>query len=182
MKRLGVWLPALAGLAFAMASACSPAKEATASGASATAPACDLKAASASAAETASSGCGVKWIDANVAINQLQSVGTHNSYKIAIPEVEMAVIRERNANAALTLDYSHETLAAQLDKGARQLELDPSDDPKGGLYSTPLMRKILAERKITPPDYDASVLAQPGLKVTHAHDIDYRSQCLLFLD
>src|SRR6185436_1470711 len=98
------------------------------------------------------------------------------------PDVELAIIRERNANAAVTLDYSHETLAAQLDKGARQLELDPSDDPKGGLYSTPLMRRILKDKGVTPPDYDLSVLAQPGLKVIHAHDIDYRSQCLLFVD
>src|SRR5689334_11199554 len=124
MKRLGIWLPAAAGLvaAIALSTACSGSKEATAtSGATATAPVCDLKAASASAAETALAGCGAKWIDANVAINQLQSVGTHNSYKIAIPDVEMAIIKERNPNAAVTLDYSHETLAAQLDKGARQL-------------------------------------------------------------
>ncbi len=174
MKRLLVWLPAMAALVFAAAAACSKSPE--------TAATCDLKAASASLAETALAGCGAKWIDANVAMNQLQTVGTHNSYKIAIPDAEMAIIRERNPDAAITLDYSHETLAAQLDRGARQLEIDPSDDPEGGLYSTPLMRKILTDRKITPPDYDLSVLSQPGLKVIHAHDIDYRSHCMLFID
>jgi hypothetical protein len=174
MERRVIWLPALAVLA---AAACSKGPETAA-----TPPACDLKAASASAAETALAGCGAKWIDANVAINQLQSVGTHNSYKIKIPDVELAVIKERNPDAAVTLDYSHETLAAQLDKGARQLEIDPSDDPQGGLFSTPLMLKLLAEKGVTPPVYDLSVMAQPGIKVIHTSDIDYRSHCLLFVD
>jgi hypothetical protein len=94
----------------------------------------------------------------------------------------MALIRERNPDAAITLDYAHRALAEQLDRGARQLELDPSDDPQGGLYSTPLARRMLAERGITPPDYDLSAMTQPGIKVIHAADIDYRSQCLLFVD
>lgn len=174
MKHPIVWLPAFAILAPALAFACSEPTKAAAT--------CDLKAASASAAETALAGCGVKWIDANVPINQLQSMGTHNSYKEAIPDVEMALIKERNADAAITLDYSHRSLAEQLDKGARQIELDPSDDPQGGLYSTPLARKLLQAKGVTPPDYDLSVLAQPGIKVIHVADIDYRSHCLLFVD
>jgi hypothetical protein len=164
------------GFAAALASCAKPAGKAV------EAPACDLKAASASVAETALAGCGSKWIDANVRINQLQSVGTHNSYKITIPDVEMDVIRAKNPDAALTLDYSHEDLSVQLDKGARQIELDPSDDPEGGLYATPLMRKLLTEQGVTPPDYDLSVMTKPGLKVIHVSDIDYRSHCLLFVD
>jgi hypothetical protein len=178
MKRVVVRLPALAILAIALGAACTRATEPE----TAAALSCDPKAASASAAETALAGCGVKWIDANVAINQLQSMGTHNSYKEAIPDVEMALIKERNPDAALTLDYSHRSFAEQLDKGARQIEIDPSDDPQGGLYSTPLARKLLSEKKITPPDYDLSVMAQPGTKVIHVSDIDYRSHCLLFVD
>ncbi len=169
MKRLIVWLPAVAILVMALAAACSQ----IAPGA------CNLAAASAS---TAGANCAAKWIDANVAINQLQSFGTHNSYKVAIPESEMALIRERLPAAAVTLDYEHRSLAEQLDKGARQIELDPSDDPQGGLYSTPLARTILAERGITPPAYDLSVMAKPGIKVIHASDIDYRSHCLLFIE
>jgi hypothetical protein len=180
MKHVLVWGPAFAILAIALASACSKAAEGAAT--TAAAASCDSKAASASAAETGLAGCGVKWIDANVAVNQLQSIGTHNSYKQAIPDVEMALIKERNPDAAITLDYSHRPLAEQLDKGARQLELDPSDDPEGGLFATPLARKMLADQGVTPPDYDLSVMAQPGIKVIHVSDIDYRSQCLLFVD
>lgn len=175
MKRFAIWPPALAVLALAVASACSePASKAAVT--------CNLSAPSASAAETGLAGCGGKWIDANVAINQLQSMGTHNSYKEAIPEVEMALIKQRSADAAMTLDYWHRPFAEQLDKGARQIELDPSDDPQGGLYSTPLARKLLSDKGVTPPDYDLTAMARPGIKVIHVSDIDYRSQCLLFVD
>jgi hypothetical protein len=177
--RVLVWAPPLAILALAMATGCTKAAEGAATTAEAS---CDLKAVSASAAEAEFAGCGVKWVDANVAINQLQSMGTHNSYKVAIPDAEMALIRERNPDAAITLDYSHRPIADQLDKGARQLELDPSDDPQGGLFATPLARKMLAERGVAVPDYDLSVMAQPGIKVIHVSDIDYRSHCLLFTD
>jgi len=179
MKRAAIFIPAFAILAFALvfAVACSPATPTVE-----TAKTCDLKAASASAAETALAGCATKWIDANVAINQLQSMGTHNSYKEQIPNVEMALIKERNPDAAITLDYSHRSFAEQLDKGARQIELDPSDDPQGGLFATPLARKLLTEKGVTPPDYDLAVMSQPGIKVIHVSDIDYRSHCLLFTD
>lgn len=171
MKRLIIWLPAVAILCVAIAAASSCVL--------APALACNLDAPGAMAA---GKGCEAKWIDANVAINQLQSFGTHNSYKEKIPDVEMALINERLPKVGPTLDYEHRSLAEQLDKGARQIELDPSDDPQGGLYSTPLARKILAERGIALPAYDLSVMAKPGLKVIHVADIDYRSHCLLFVD
>lgn len=179
MKRLSlnpllVWLPAFVILIVAIAAV----------GCTQIAPgeACNLQAGSASDAEAARAGCGEQWIDANVAINQLQSFGTHNSYKVAIPPAEMALIAERLPAVAPTLDYEHRSLAEQLDKGARQIELDPSDDPDGGLYSTPLARKILAERGVALQPYDLAVMAKPGLKVIHVADIDYRSHCLLFVD
>lgn len=172
----------LVGLsALALVAACSPAAKTADASAGKPAP-CDLKAASASAAEKASEDCGARWIDANVRINQLQSVGTHNSYKAKIPDNELAYIKERNPDAGLTLDYAHEPLGAQLDKGARQLEIDPYDDPKGGVYTQPLIRKLLSERGVKLEDYDLSMMEKPGIKVLHVSDIDYRSQCLLFVD
>ena len=59
----------------------------------------------------------------SVRINQIQVMGTHNSYKLQIPEPIMKLIAERNADAALTLDYWHRTIAEQLDAGARQVDL-----------------------------------------------------------
>jgi hypothetical protein len=117
-----------------------------------------------------------------VRINQLQAIGTHNSYKEAIPPAELAIIRERNVNSALGLDYGHRTIAEQLDAGARQLEIDPTDDPVGDVFTRPLMFSILKERGLSVPDYDLSDLKAPGIKVIHAPDIDFRSHCLLFVD
>ena len=111
-------------------------------------------------------------------MNQLQTMGTHNSYKMAIAPLEMANVRGTNPKAADTLDYSHEPLTDQLNDGARQLELDFVYDPQGGRYLTPLGRKMAPN---TTP-YDLTPLAKPGMKVMHVPDIDYRSVCPLLVD
>jgi hypothetical protein len=122
-------------------------------------------------------GCTRAAVDA-LKMNQLQTMGTHNSYKMAIAPKEMANVRARNPKAADTLDYSHEKLTDQLNDGARQLELDFVYDPQGGRYLTPLGRKMTPD---TTP-YDLSPLARPGMKVMHVPDIDYRSVCPLLVD
>lgn len=175
MKRLLVWVPAVMALTIAVAVACKTEEAVVAQ-------TCNLSAQTAEAAEARMPGCGIAWIDANVRINQLQSVGTHNSYKQRIPENEMAIIAERAAPLAITLDYAHEPLSVQLDRGARELEIDPSDDPEGGLYSSPLMLKLLAAKGQPAPVYDFSAMAKPGIKVIHIADIDYRSHCLMFVE
>jgi len=68
--------------------------------------------------------CAREWMDENLHINDLLSIGTHNSYKSAIPDAEMAQLRTRSSKAATVLDYSHRPLNQELDDGARQLELD----------------------------------------------------------
>ena len=117
--------------------------------------------------------------EAHDRINQLQSMGTHNSYKQAIPDVEMAIIKERNPNAAITLDYSHRPVAEQLDKGARQLELDPSDDPQGGLFSTPVINHpevgILGIGKVVKrPVFDEVGQVRPADIVYLSFSFDHR--------
>ena len=134
-------------------------------------PVCDLEHPSGKA------GCTRAAVDA-LKMNQLQAVGSHNSYKMAIAPLEMANLRARNPKAADTLDYSHPALAEQLDDGARQLEIDFVYDPEGGRYSTPLGRKMAPD---TTP-YDLSAMAKPGMKVIHVPDIDYRAVCPLFTD
>jgi len=111
-------------------------------------------------------------------MNALQTVGSHNSYKMAIAPMEMANIRATNPKAADTLDYSHGPLAEQLDDGARQLEIDFVYDPEGGRYATPLGRKMAPN---TTP-YDLSVMSKPGMKVIHAPDLDYRTVCQPFTE
>ena len=122
-------------------------------------------------------GCTRAAVDA-LKMNQLQAMGTHNSYKMAIAPLEMANLRARNPKAADTLDYSHIPLTDQLNDGARELELDFVHDPKGGRYATPLGRKMAPA---TTP-YDLTPQSRPGMKVMHVPDIDYRSVCPLLVD
>jgi hypothetical protein len=105
----------------------------------------------------------------------LQVVGTHNSYKEPIAPAEMKLLRAASPRTADSLDYSHPTLTAQLDAGARQLELDLVRDPEGGRWTRPLGLRMAGGG-----DYDAGPMASPGLKVMHVPDIDYRSVCQTF--
>ena len=122
-------------------------------------------------------GCTRAAVDA-LKMNQIQTEGSHNSYKMAIAPLEMANVRKVNPKAADTLDYSHAPLTDQLNDGARQLELDFVYDPQGGRYSSPLGRKMAPD---TTP-YDLSPMSKPGMKVLHVPDIDYRSVCPLLVD
>lgn len=56
--------------------------------------------------------------------NQLQFVGSHNSYKQAMSPEHVRALRQTNPAAADALDYSHLPIPEQLDLGLRKLELD----------------------------------------------------------
>jgi hypothetical protein len=118
------------------------------------------------------------WVDEHLRVNDLVSIGTHNSYKKAIPEAEMKLLRQRNPEAADGLDYSHPPLTQQLDAGARQLELDVYIDAEGGRFAKPLGPKLVGST--LDPELTAE-LGKPGFKVMHFPDVDFRSQCLRFV-
>ena len=67
-------------------------------------------------------------------LNQLQFVGSHNSYKQAQSWGWATVLRWLNEDAARALDYEHLPLEAQLDLGLRVLELDVFFDPETGTF------------------------------------------------
>lgn len=97
-----------------------------------------------------------------VKINDLMMIGTHNSYKLAMPAERMARLREYDAEAADSLDYAHRPLTEQLGAGARQIELDVYYDPRGGhLAGTS----------------DDPTLRRPGFKVLHIPGLDDRTSC-----
>ncbi|WP_062095764.1 MULTISPECIES: phosphatidylinositol-specific phospholipase C1-like protein [unclassified Caulobacter] len=116
-------------------------------------------------------------IDA-LGMNDMMVVGTHNSYKLAIPPEEMAVMVAARGPAALGIDYGHRPLVEQLDAGARQLEIDIVADPQGGLYAKPLT--VFGRGTTLPPDV-AAALAKPGFKTLHMPDVDFRSSCVTFV-
>ncbi len=132
------------------------------------------------AADVAHAGkaCEHAWIDANLRLNDIQTVGTHNSYKQFITPRLYALVLKANPRA-VEIDYGHPTLTEELDDGARGLEIDVAYDPKGGLYAHPLGPKMSGEPVAA--DY-AERMARPGYKVLHIQDIDFRTSCLTFVE
>ena len=107
--------------------------------------------------------------------NEIQFVGSHNSYKVAIEPAVMEKIAESNRDLAASLDYSHLPLQQQLDLGMRKLEIDLLYDPMGGLFAKPFGVFGLPDAM----PYDSAIMKQPGFKVMHIQDIDFRSHCPL---
>jgi hypothetical protein len=120
--------------------------------------------------------------DNNVKLNQIQVIGTHNSYHAGIAPSESKLWRAKNPDAYKGLDYQHQPLTQQFDSGVRQIELDVYADTKGGLYAHPAGPAAVADAHL-PPDsnFDPDgVMAKPGFKVMHVQDFDYRSTCQPF--
>lgn len=124
--------------------------------------------------------------DSQIRLNQLQYIGTHNSYHVA-PEAPILNWLNFFATAVpdvadslgdpQLLNYSHAPLATQLDRGVRTFELDIFADPKGGKFAHPLLPEILNLSVKRPKGMD-----QPGLKVLHIQDIDFISNCQVFVN
>ena len=116
-------------------------------------------------------------------LNQIQVIGTHNSYHAGIAPNESKLWQEKYADAYKGLDYQHKPLPQQFDSGVRQIELDVYADSKGGLYAHPSGPSMVAAAKLPPdPEFDPNgVMNKPGFKVMHVQDIDYRSTCQPFV-
>ena len=116
-------------------------------------------------------------------LNQIQVIGTHNSYHIAPHADLMGLLSATSKTLGQGLDYTHKPLAEQFSElGIRQIELDIFADPQGGLYAEPSSRKTLKALGRDPgpdPDVDG-VLRKPGLKVLHVPDIDYQTTASTF--
>lgn len=140
---------------------------------------CDLDAADARAA---GAGCATAWIDRHLHLNDVLAIGTHNSYKQALPPDELAAHRARDKAGADGIDYAHRPLPEQLDRGARQLELDVWYDPDGGRYAHPPGAQRKGYAAPPWPPAQAAAMAKPGFKVMHLADIDFRSHCMAFVE
>lgn len=113
---------------------------------------------------------------AELKFNEIQFIGSHNSYKKAIDPQLLAQLNENNHALAMSLDYAHLPLSEQLDLGIRKVELDVYYDPQGGLYDTPLGLQMIDSASPYPQEY----MRLPGFKVLHVQDLDFRSHCQLF--
>jgi hypothetical protein len=132
--------------------------------------ACNLKAPDVA---HAGKGCAHAWMDQNLNLNDLQTVGTHNSYhRFPSPKLYAQVLRANPR--AIEIDYDHPGLTEELNDGVRGLEIDVAYDPNGGLLAHPLGAKMSGE---PPPDGFEETMSKPGFKVLHIPDIDFRAVC-----
>lgn len=117
-----------------------------------------------------------------VRLNEIQVAGTHNSYHIAPP----AVVYDFLANLSSSfqdladaigdvreLDYTHATIPQQLERGLRTFEFDIYRDPAGGRFASPALAGLL---NYSDPLLDPEI-SDPGIKVIHVADVDWRTQC-----
>ncbi len=122
--------------------------------------------------------------DAPLRMNQIQVIGTHNSYHAGISSNERKVWEAKYADALRALDYRHVPLPQQFDAGVRQIELDIYADTKGGRYAHPAGPGMAKAAGLpADPDFDPNgTMTKPGFKVMHIQDVDYRSTCQPFTE
>ncbi len=118
-----------------------------------------------------------------VGLNDIQVIGSHNSYKIPIEKPLWEYIYQLDSAQAIALQYGHVPILEQLQLGLRNLELDVFHDPKGGHFSNPKGLDVVRKAGKEPLDYDLEgKLNEAGFKLFHVQDIDFRSHHLLFKD
>lgn len=137
--------------------------------------ACALLLAPVSVAPLAPAGGGpvAEGIDDTVRLNQVQVVGSHNSYHVEASRAESDLRRQFIGDEENALQYGHAPLDQQFsEQKVRQIELDVFNDSQGGRYADPLIRSATGGGPYDP------AMNEPGIKVLHVQDVDYRTSCL----
>lgn len=117
--------------------------------------------------------------DQFVRINQIQVIGTHNSYHSGLAPGEAALLRRQQPLLFDAIDYRHPPLDKQLSAGVRQIELDIFADPQGGRFAHPSVTAAVAAAGLPadPSPNPSGEMEKPGFKVMHIQDLDQRSTC-----
>lgn len=138
----------------------------------------------------------------NTKINEIQVLGTHNSYAMPVDpavseimgpifekmyaqysanmsEEQMAKFKEYHPNTMSfeeMLKYDHPDFQEQLNAGLRSLEMDVYYDPTGNRFTKPASYEVLKQKGVTNlAPFDVDGLKQPGFKLLHMADIDFRT-------
>ena len=116
-------------------------------------------------------------------LNQIQVIGSHNSYHEGFAPSERKYLESKNPKALRGLDYHHAPLPDQLSGGVRQIEIDIFSDSEGGRFAHPAIERRVAEAGLpADPDFDPRhEMDKPGFKVMHIQDFDERSTCHTFV-
>ncbi|HLP51615.1 MAG TPA: Ca2+-dependent phosphoinositide-specific phospholipase C, partial [Chitinophagales bacterium] len=115
---------------------------------------------------------------ADLRLNQIQIIASHNSYKKRPSDKELKFLLKvkkqlGEENNPIALDYGHLPFDSQFSYcNVRGLEIDINNDPKGGLY---YKRKINSFVKGMKQKSGVEALRKPGLKVLHIKDVDYET-------
>ena len=124
-----------------------------------------------------------KEVPGNLKINQLQYLGSHNSYRIKTDQeildflLGIANLLPAEYNP-VELDYTHIPLKEQFTKyGIRQIELDLFLDQSGGLYYSRKGNAFYDKDEAS----GIPELLEPGIKVLHIADVDFNSHQLTFI-
>lgn len=113
-----------------------------------------------------------------VHLNEVQALGTHNSYHIRPREPLWSVLLAF-LPIFYQLDYTHLPLDQQFEtQGIRQIELDVFADPAGGLFAN---RPVMSVVNL-PTASGIPALDQPGMKVLHLSDVDFETTCHTFVE
>src|SRR6202034_4094367 len=118
----------------------------------------------------------------SVRMNQIQVIGTHNSYHAGLAPSEAKLMMARNPKQYQALKYRHRPLDQQFNSGIRQIELDIFADSQGGRYAHPSGVDLVAAAGLPKdPELDPNgIMSKPGFKVMHVQDFDQRSTCQPF--
>jgi hypothetical protein len=112
-------------------------------------------------------------------LNQVQVIGTHNSYHLEDSPKLLQLITQFDKSTAQSIEYTHPALPVQFSReGVRQIELDVFADPQGGRYAKRRLQTLIGE---TATQGVPAVMKTPGFKVLHAQDVDPNSNCLTFV-
>ena len=113
-------------------------------------------------------------------INQVQVIGSHNSYKKAIDPALLSFLSQKDSTGAVKgLEYAHIPILEQLNMGLRNLEIDVYVDTNGGKFAKPAGMELVRDQE----PYDTHhKLNKPGFKIIHIPDIDYRTHYYLLED
>ncbi len=118
--------------------------------------------------------------DKTVKMNQIQVIGTHNSYRIK-PQKELLDNLKNyvSDNLIKELKYSHLPLDKQFNvQNIRQIELDIFADPEGGLFYHRAGQILLGKNTAS----GISKLKKPGYKVMHVPHVDYETHYITLID
>lgn len=121
--------------------------------------------------------------DQNLRLNNLQVIGTHNSYHREVSLPERVYFPQLMGNIEAHVDdfyYSHASVHDQLEyQQVRSFEFDVYADTKGGLFADPLIRRLanMSNDYKKHHDLPQDVMRQPGTKVLHIADADVGTIC-----